>query len=173
MRKLIVYPLISILSGITVRAHCPLCTAGAAAAAGGALWLGVDRAVIALFLGAFAASTGWWVAGMIKRQFIPFQKQGIVAASFLLTIIPLLPIVTAIKPVYISLIGDYGGLLNRTYVVNISLITAALGLFIIAITPALSRKISSFRSDRVYPFQGIALTFILLLLAGAALQVMF
>ena len=33
-----------------VRAHCPLCTIGAGAAAAGAVWLGVSKVVVALFI---------------------------------------------------------------------------------------------------------------------------
>ena len=52
-----------------VSAHCPLCTAGAAIAAGGAIYLGVSVIVVGLFIGAFAVSTGWWVAKIIKKQY--------------------------------------------------------------------------------------------------------
>src|SRR3989338_6146090 len=89
-------------------AHCPLCTMGIAAAAGGAAYLGVDKAAIALFVGAFAVSTGWWIARKIKRKVIPFQMTGIILLSFLLTIIPLLPLLDRIYPIYISVAGDYG-----------------------------------------------------------------
>lgn len=152
-------------------AHCPLCTMGVAAAAGGAAYLGIDKAIIALFVGAFAVSTGWWVGKKIRKKIMPFQTAGIVVLSFLLTVLPLLPLLERIYPLYISLLGGYGTLLNRTYVLNLSLVTSLLGGVVVGITPWLSRKISMLRQRKIFPFQGVLLTIGLLLIVGALLQV--
>ncbi len=151
-------------------AHCPLCTMGVAAAAGGAAYLGIDKAIIALFVGAFAVSTGWWVGKKIKKKFIPFQLAAIVVLSFLLTVVPLLPLLERIYPLYISWAGDYGSLLNRTYVLNLSWFTSALGGFIVGMAPGLSRKVSAWRDGKLIPFQGVLLTISLLLIVGVLLQ---
>src|SRR3989339_1091867 len=103
-------------------AHCPLCTAGAAFAAGGAAWLGISKAIIGVFIGAFAVSTGWWVSNLLKKKYIPFQKPLIILLSFVTTIWPLMPLMESIYPVYISWIGDYGSLLNRTYLFSMFLV---------------------------------------------------
>lgn len=152
-------------------AHCPLCTMGVAAAAGGAAYLGIDKAIIALFVGAFAVSTGWWVGKKIKKKIVLFQTAAIVIISFLLTVLPLLPLLERIYPLYISLAGGYGTLLNRTYVLNLSVITSLLGGVVVGITPWLSRKISTLRQGKIFPFQGVILTIGLLLIIGALLQV--
>ncbi len=165
-------PLISLLllSIKSALAHCPLCTAGAAAAAGGALWLGVDKAVVGLFLGAFAVSTGWWISRLIKKQYIPFQKHAIIIGSFVLTMLPIFPFITQVYPLYLSWGGDYGTLFNRTYVINLPLFTSLFGGILVSMTPWLSKKISNMRKGKTFPFQGILLTFTLLVATGITLQ---
>lgn len=153
-------------------AHCPLCTVGAAAAAGGAAWLGVSKIVIGIFIGAFAVSIGWWVSNLIKKQYIPFQKPLIILFSFATTVFPLLGlnVMQSIYPVYVSLAGDYGSLLNRTYILNLFLIGSILGGLIVSITPWLSRKITIMRNGKMLPYQGILLTFLLLAASSAIIE---
>lgn len=164
-------PLFLILLIEDVHAHCPLCTAGAAVAAAGAVWLGVSTIVISFLIGAFAALTGWWFSKLLKKQYLPFQRAGIVTLAFATTIVPLLPIISTARPVYIALAGDYGSLLNRTYLVNYSLVASIIGGLIVCITPSLSSKITHLRAGRQIPYQGILLTFLLLGLGGLFIQV--
>ena len=154
-----------------VQAHCPLCTAGAAIAAGGAAYFGVHNAVIGLLIGAFAISTGLWFSRIIKKKYIPAQKKVIVFLSFVLTLFPILPIINQTYPLYISLFGDYGTLFHRTYVLNISLLTGIFGGTIVSLSPWLSKKVSLLRDGKIFPFQGVILTLILLLITSAILQV--
>ncbi len=154
----------------SVYAHCPLCTLGAAAAAGGAAWFGVSKAVIGVFIGAFAVSIGWWIARLIKKQFIPFQKWVIILFSFATTVLPLLTIMNDIHPVYISIAGGYGSLLNRTYLLNDFLVSSIIGGIVVSLTPWLSDKITKFRNGKMLPYQGIILTFILLIIIGIIIQ---
>ncbi len=161
---------IALLTLKSATAHCPLCTVGAAAAAGGALWLGIDKIVVGLFLGAFAASTGWWLGRLIKKKYVPFQHGLIILLSFALTIIPLLPIISSLKPFSVFLWGDYGSLLNRTYVIDAALVSSIFGGLITSVTPWLSKRVSALREGKVYPFQGVAMTLMILLLAGTILQ---
>jgi len=115
LRKILVsFPVLFALMAENVMAHCPLCTIGAAAAAGGASLLGVKNIVIGIFIGAFAASIGLWVSRVIKKKYVPFQDALIVLFSFVATVIPMMPIITGFYPLYISLAGEYGSLLNRT-----------------------------------------------------------
>lgn len=156
---------------VAAAAHCPLCTMGAAAAAGGAVWLGVSNAAIGVFIGAFAVSMGWWIGKLIKKQYVPFQRSGIVAISFFTTVLPLLPMMEGIQPFYISLFGSYGSLLNRTYIINLFLAGSLLGGLIVCLTPWMSNILTKWRNGKMIPFQGILLTFLLLILTGAIMQV--
>src|SRR3990167_9169006 len=114
-----------------VLAHCPLCTIGAGAAAAGAVWLGVSKVVVALFIGAFAMSMGMWFSKIPKKRYIPFQKTIIVLLIFLTTVIPLIPLFKAIGPLYLSFIGEYG----NTYAINYSLISSLFGGAVVFSSP--------------------------------------
>ncbi len=152
-----------------VSAHCPLCTIGAAAAAGGAAYFGVNQMVIGLFTGAFAVSVGWWISRLIKKRYIPFQRTAIILVSFATTILPLMPLMTEIRPWFLSLFGSYGSIFNRTYVINLFLSGSVLGSIVTCFTPGLSDKITKIR-NKTLPFQGTALTLILLILIGIVIQ---
>ena len=168
MRNKSILPgLLFFLFPFSVRAHCPLCTIGAAAAAGGAAYLGVNTAVIGLFIGAFAVSTGWWVSRWVKKKYLPYQKTLIILASFLLTVIPILPLIGGTSPIYISWWGEYG----KTIPYNTALLPSIFGGLVVSITPQLSKKISSLRNGKVFPFQGVILTLLSLILLGIIIQV--
>lgn len=161
--------LLGVLRVIPAHAHCPLCTIGAAAAAGGAAYLGVSHLAIGLFVGAFGVSTGWWVSRLIKER-IKYQLPLLVLVSFLLTVIPIAPILNYTYPWYVSIAGDYGWFLHTTYVLNLTWFTSIIGGLIVTVSPTISKKLSALREGKTYPFQGIALTFGLLILSGVILQ---
>jgi hypothetical protein len=170
MKKfLLIFPLTIFLIEF-ISAHCPLCTVGAGAAAGAAVWLGVSKVVVALFIGAFAMSMGMWFARVLdkKKRYIPFQYSIIVISVFLLTVWPLIPIVKAIGPLYLSFIGEYG----KTYAINYSLVSSLLGGGIVLTTPKISRKITKLRDGKMLPFQGILITFLLLIITGGFIQLL-
>src|SRR3990167_6403145 len=151
-------PLIIFLSK-NVMAHCPLCVVGAGAAGAAAMWLGVNKVVVALFLGAFAMSMGMWFARIIKKKYIPLQNFIIVALIFFTTVLPLMPLFKALGPLYFSFIGDYG----TTYVFNYSLAGSFFGGLIVLSTPSISKAITKKRNYKTFPFQGTLLTLALLL----------
>ena len=166
IKKLLIGLALPVLLIETVSAHCPLCTIGAGAAAGGAIWLGVSKVVIGLFIGAFAMSMGMWFSRIIKKQYIPFQKTAIIGIVFLTTVLPLLPIFSAIGPLYISFMGIYG----TTYAVNYSLASSFLGGIITFISPGLNKKIKEKRNGKGIPFQSILITFMLLAISALLIQ---
>ncbi len=154
----------------SVSAHCPLCTMGAAAAAGGALYFGVNSLVIGIFIGAFAVSTGWWVSRMLKKEYFKYQKWTIIILSFVLTLLPMLPFFTQISTFSIWWFGEYGSLFNRTYLLNDFLIGSFIGGIIVCSTPWVSAKITTVRQGKMIPFQGLILTLGLLISLGIILQ---
>src|SRR3972149_3382924 len=101
-KKFFILPLLAVFLTKFISAHCPLCTIGAGAVGVGAIWLGVSKVVVALFVGAFAMSMGMWFSKIPKKRYVPFQKTLIVALIFLTTVLPLLPLFTAIGPLYLS-----------------------------------------------------------------------
>jgi len=173
MRKLFAIPIAGGFAALPALAHCPLCTIGAAAAAIGASYLGVKGAVIGVFIGAFAASMGWWIAGLIERRwksFVPGQKWLLVALSYATTVFPLLVKLGSSKAFMIDIAGGYGSLLNRTYLYDPFLVGSLIGLAAVCVAPWLSTLLTAARKGRMLPFQGIAITFILLFISGTVLQ---
>ena len=151
-----------------VMAHCPLCTIGAGAAAAGAVWLGVSKIVVALFIGTFAMSMGMWFSRVIGKRwsYIPFQNIFVSIAIFALTVWPLIPIFKSIGPLYLPFIGEYG----KTYAFDYSLVSALMGGLIVFISPSLSKKITEIRNGKLIPFQGIVLTLLILIIVGGIVQ---
>ncbi|MEK6840652.1 MAG: hypothetical protein AABX79_01735 [Nanoarchaeota archaeon] len=166
--KFFLLPIIAIFLAKNVLAHCPLCTVGAGAAAAGAVWLGVSKVVVALFIGGFAMSMGMWFSKIVKKKYIPFQKTLIILAVFLTTVFPLMPIFKAIGPLYLSFIGEYGS----TYAINYSLVSSFFGGLLVLCSPALSKKLSNLRNGKMIPFQGTILTLSLLIIIGGLIQVL-
>lgn len=170
MEKIISLSLIASLFFIflieNASAHCPLCTIGAGATAGVAVWLGISKVVVALFIGGFAMSMGMWFARIVKKDYIKYQKAVIVLAVFLLTFVPLLPIVKAVGPLYLSFIGEYG----KTYAINYSLVSGLFGGLLVFISPFLNKKLKDKRKGKSIPFQGTLVTLTLLVIAGLLIQ---
>lgn len=72
-----------------VLAHCPLCTAGAAASVGIARAYGVDDSIVGLLLGALIVSSALWFNKWLKKKVnLPFQEALLVLISFLVIAIP-------------------------------------------------------------------------------------
>lgn len=169
--KIVIIPILIFFAAKPVLAHCPLCTLGAGAAALGASWLGVGAATVGIWLGAFALALGLWTAKIVKKKILPLQDRIVAAAAFLGTILPLLPLMRDDGSVYISLAGDYGALLNRTYVFNKFGVGAAVGAAILYFMPPFSRRISKWRGKTI-PYQGMIMTFIVLLISSLATELL-
>lgn len=167
---LIISGLGALLLSNHVYAHCPLCTAGAGVAAAGAAWLGVNSTVIGILLGAFALALGLWIGGMIKRPSIKYQRGLIGIFSFLTTVLPLQPMLKDDTSIYISMAGDYGSLLNRTYLIDRFLVGSLMGAGILIAAPYLSQVLTQVRRGKMFPYQGLCITFGLLFMVSLAGQ---
>lgn len=174
MKKIFTYPVAVstglLLTGSGAQAHCPLCTAGAGAMAGAAALAGVKYGAIGIFIGAFAAALGLWAAKMIKKQYFRQQQWLIFAVVYLSTILPLIPFTKDYSSIFISMSGDYGSLLNRTYLINWFIIGAVLGAVIVFVTPYLSSFSSRLFDGKKIKFQGLIMTLLLLIIAGLLMQ---
>ena len=165
LKKLFALIFLPFLGIKTVLAHCPLCTLGAAAAVGGAAYLGVNKVVLSLFVGAFAISMGMWFAKLLKKKYMPFQKTIIILVSFLLTVIPILPMINVYFPLFLSFVGEYG----KTYAINASIIGSIFGGLLVFISPTISKKITKWRGKHMN-YQTIMITFLLLIITGTIVQ---
>lgn len=156
-----IYFLVMMLWPIKVYAHCPLCTAGAAGAALFAKWLGMSVLSVGVFIGAFAAALGAWVSRYFPRKY----RLLVIILSFLLTIVPLVPIMTDYSSIYIAMF-------DFTYVVNLFVAGSAIGGIVILTSPFLSKYVSKLRKGKMLPYQGILLTFAILILLALIFQIL-
>ena len=152
----------------SVSAHCPLCTAAVGAAALSAKYFGVDVSIIGLLIGAFAVSTGLWVALKVKRYF-KFQTALIVLVSFFLTVIPLRAI--GGESLYMPMLwfGASGTMFNKVYWVDKLLLGSVLGGIITLFSYWLHLHIKKVHGKVIVPFQGIILTVGLLVLSSTVM----
>lgn len=152
-----------------VHAHCPLCTAAVGAAAISAKYYGLDISIIGLLIGAFGISTGLWIGLKINKRYFKFQLPIIVAASFFLTVIPLLYISN--ESIYLPLLffGPSGSVLNKVYWVDKLLfgsIVGGLATLFAYLTHVYVKK----QNGRVFfPFQGVVVTLFFLAVSGLIL----
>jgi len=153
-----------------IYAHCPLCTGGAGAAAVAAAYFGVKYGALGVFLGAFAIALAFWFAHKLPEKF-KYQSQLIFWAIYLSTVIPFYFMFKGdYTSKYISISGDYGSVLNRTYLIDLYLIGLVVGSLIVYLSPKLSIALSKARGGKSVKFQGMIINFTLLLIAAVILQ---
>lgn len=175
MKKLLSILTLSSLATLLVPtkalAHCPLCTGGAGVAAAMAALLGVKYGAIAVFMGAFSVALGLWLSRKVKRQYVKHQSTILFWVIYLSTLLPMYPFLNGdYLSQYVSLSGDYGGLLNRTYLIDLFIVGSAVGSLIVYFSPKLSAYISQKRNGKMLPFQGLIITFLLLTLVSVGIQ---
>lgn len=154
-----------------VSAHCPLCTAGAGALAVLAASLGVSSVVVGILIGAFALALSLWLAGLVKKTYVRNQKSILTLIIFLATVLPIMPLVQAYAPLYVNIFGEYGSLLHTTYTINLYILGSLIGAFIVATSPYISRFITNVRGKQL-PFQGLSITFTLLIVVAFIAQML-
>lgn len=147
-------------------AHCPLCTVGAGALAVAAAYLGISSMIVGVLIGAFALALGMWLAKMPKKKYFPEQFLVLTTLIFFSTVIPIMPLVKDYAPLYIPFLGEYG----KTYAVNLFLAGLPFGMIALLIAPYLSKKLSDIRQGRLFPFQGIIITLLLLVTVSLIIQ---
>lgn len=152
-------------------AHCPLCTASAGVGALLAKEIGMKSSAIGIFIGAFAVALGLWLANVLRRKInFKFLTSISILISFLTISLPLKTYLYDNGSFYLSLFGDYGSLFNRTYVYDKFLIGSFWGALIMFLGPSLSKKLIKI-TGKVFPFQGLIMTFLLLIIFAIGLQI--
>ncbi len=151
MKKKIIAILFTLLFPLKGMTHCPLCTVGAGAAGGLAVWLGVSQGVVGVFIGAFGFAMGFVIA---KKFPIPNNVLGVI--SFLVTVIPLK-----------SLFGDNAAInfSETVIVINQFLLGAIFGVVTLFLSPYISQKLTEKRG-RSFSFQTMILTFVFLVIVA-------
>jgi len=154
-----------------VFAHCPLCTAGAGIGALLAKQIGMKPSVIGIWIGSFSVALGIWIFNILRVSTLAnFVKIFLILVSFLSIVLPLKTYFYEIGSFYLYLFGDYGSLFNRTYVYDKFLASSILGGVVILTSPLISKIITKLRKGKTFAFQGIILTFLILVLFSIFFQ---
>lgn len=153
-----------------VLAHCPLCVGGAGAAAALASFLGVSYGAIGVFMGGFAVALSLLIANRLPQKFV--HQNSIVAwVIYLTTLIPLYPFMKGdITPWIVSISGEFGSPLNKTYLIDLFIVGSIIGSLIVLYSMKLSMFITRRREGKTIKFQGLLLTFILLFISAIGMQ---
>ena len=173
MKRFVAIPLVAVLVSLIptkVLAHCPLCVGGAGAAAALASVLGVTYGAIGVFMGGFAVALSLFIANRLPKKF-KFQNIIVGWVIYLTTLIPMYPLLKGdYVPWFISAGGEYGSLLNRTYLIDLFIVGAVIGSLTVFYSMKLSSYITQKRDGKHIKFQGMILTFGLLLIAATLIQ---
>lgn len=152
-------------------AHCPLCTGGAGAAAALAAFFGVKYGAIAVFMGAFATALSLWIARKIKKQYVRYQSQILFWILYISTLAPMYPFMKGdYVSKYVSFGGEFGSWSNKTYLLDLFFVGAVVGTIIMFVSPYLSKAITKRRGGKTIRFQGLAITFVLLIVSAVLMQ---
>lgn len=100
-----------------------------------------------------------------------FFKSLSILISFLSIILPLKLYFYEIGSFSIFWFGEYGSLFNRTYVYDKFLFGSIIGGLILLTSPLISKKIIELRQGRIFPYQGLLITFILLIIISVLFQI--
>ena len=149
-----------------VSAHCPLCTAGAAAGIGIAKAYGVDDSISGLLIGALIASSGLWVHNMLKKRKInlPLQAFFLVVIMFLLFAVPFYYKGVIINFEMVRSMPESHSMLGMgIYGIDKLLFGMIVGTILLAAVFGISDHIKLKRGKRLFAFQG--LVFMILALA--------
>ena len=173
MRKNTRFSIVAVLAALTgvpaALAHCPLCTGAVVVAAASAKYYGLDVSIVGLFVGAFAISMGLWIGRKMKKQYVRFQTGLITLLSFVLTVAPLFALKNEQVYIPVLLFGASGSLFNKIYWIDKLFSGSVLGAVITLGAFWLHMKIKTVRGKVLFPFQGIAMTLVLLIIAGVVL----
>ncbi len=157
-----------------VSAHCPLCTAGAAAGVGIARAFGVDDAIVGFWLGAFVAASALWIDRLLKKRDIdyPFQSVILVAVSLLTLAIPLYYAGIISDLEVVKSMPDYHAILGMEALGLDKLFSGLIfGTILIAGVFTVSDYITAKRGERMFRYQGMILMAVTLIIVTALLWV--
>lgn len=153
-----------------VSAHCPLCTAGAAAGVGIARAFGVDDAIVGFWLGAFVAASALWIDRLLKKRGTEYPFQGfiLVAISLLALAIPLYYAGLITNLEVVKSMPDYHAILGMEAIGLDKLFSGlVLGTVLIAGIFTVSDYIIAKRGERLFRYQGMILMAVTLVIVTA------
>lgn len=162
MKKILAFATFLLIIPQFIFAHCPLCTIGAGAAGGLAVWLGVSQGVVGIFIGAFGFAIGLVTAKKFRK--VPAYLLGLLA--FVLTVLPVAGLFRDVYGLFIPFLGEYGEVIN----INQFLLGSVVGVLVLIFSPFVSKKIKKIRG-KTFQFQTMLITFGLLFLVSVIAEI--
>ena len=153
-----------------VHAHCPLCTGAVIAGAVGAKYMGINTSIVGVFVGAAGISLGIMTAKFLKKKYFPLQTTIIVLLSFLLTVVPTQATMPDTMFMPVHLFGSVGSIFNTVYFTNKILFGSIIGGIVTVAAYGLHLYIKKKNQKVLFPFQGIALTVLALIITSIIIQ---
>lgn len=174
-KRILILTLVFVSTGFVLPtvsyAHCPLCTIGIGILGAAAQAMGVSLGVIGLFVGAFVVSTGMWISMRINWRF-KYKTQFVVLVSFVLTVLPLRQFSNQYFYIPVYWLGEPGSILNRIYFIDQFIAGSVLGWIMTVLSMYLNSAVKRWRGRVLFPFQGVMITLLVLVLAGVILQLL-
>lgn len=121
-------------------------------------------------MGGFAVALSLLIANRLPEKF-KFQNVLVAWAIYLTTLIPLYPFLKGDFTAWAaSIAGDYGSMLNRTYLIDLFIVGSIIGSLIVLYSMKLSSYITQQRDGKMIKFQGLIITFVLLMVGALGMQ---
>lgn len=158
----------------SVMAHCPLCTAGAAAGIGFARAYGVDDSIVGLLIGALIASSGLWINNLLKKRKInlPLQAFFLVIIVFLLFAVPFYIKGVIINFEMVRSMPEHHSMLGLgIYGIDRLLFGMMLGTILISLTFVFSDYVKEKKGKRLFAYQGLVIMAIALAISSLILWI--
>lgn len=162
---------------VPVRAHCPLCTTAVGGAVVGAAALGLPVGIVALLGGALLASSGLWLASALRKRskarWVHHRATPhiIVWATLASLIIPLM-LTPSVRAASTSMELLIIGANEWAVTIDWLLVGGIIGTLTMYAGFWISDAIKRQKGRVLIPFQGIAITFALLVVESGLLWVM-
>jgi hypothetical protein len=134
---------IYLLLPATIFAHCPLCVAGAGAGLSFSRILGVDDSITGVWIAAFLGAMSLWIAGSIKKTYIPAQSTVIYVAILATTLLSFYQF---------GLISEHNGLIGQTPKLTFGMLVGGVVFYLIDKQNTLIRLL---KGRVLFPYQPI------------------
>lgn len=137
-------------------AHCPLCVVGAGAGLSLARVLGIDDSITGVWIAALLGATALWTNNLLKKQYVPFQRELLYLGFFGLTIWSFYAGNDFMIGKYsFALINTHAGQIFGLYKLTFGIVTGGVLFYIVDVVNALVRQK---RGRSFFPYQGVVVS---------------
>jgi hypothetical protein len=143
-----------------VFAHCPLCVAGAGVGLSLSRVLGIDDSITGVWLAAFLGAMSLWISNLIKKKYIPLQREIIYIGVFVTTIISFYRF---------GLINEHNGLIYNIPKLTFGILTGGTFFYLV---DRVNDSIKRTREKVLFPYQPIVFSFSAMVVLSIAIYIL-